>query len=132
MIGCSMSSRSQSGVRSTAPPLLLRSTRDGKRGRVSQSISPDARSSMSTAFRENVRRWDWRRWDWRGRAGENASYSAIVSPSLTLEWFGCTTFRVRVAGLTLLFDTYLDRPPSIPDVGLTSSAVDSADFAFIS
>ncbi len=37
---------------------------------------------------------------------------------LTLEWFGCTTFRVRVAGLTLFFDTYLDRPPSIPDVGL--------------
>jgi L-ascorbate metabolism protein UlaG (beta-lactamase superfamily) len=51
---------------------------------------------------------------------------------LTLEWFGCTTFRVRVAGLTLWFDTYLDRPSSIPDVGLTSARVDAADFAFIS
>jgi L-ascorbate metabolism protein UlaG (beta-lactamase superfamily) len=51
---------------------------------------------------------------------------------LTIEWFGCTTFRIRVAGLTLFFDTYLDRPPSITDVGLTSSQVDSADFAFVS
>ena len=52
--------------------------------------------------------------------------------ALTLEWFGCTTFRARVAGLTLWFDTYLDRPASIPDVGLTSAQVDGADFAFIS
>ncbi len=51
---------------------------------------------------------------------------------LTIEWFGCTTFRIEVAGLTLFFDTYLDRPPSITDVGLTSSQVDSADFAFVS
>ena len=51
---------------------------------------------------------------------------------LTLEWFGCTTFRVRVAGLDLWFDTYLDRPASIRDVGLTSAQVDAADFAFVS
>lgn len=56
---------------------------------------------------------------------------AVASP-LSLEWFGCTTFRVRVAGLTLWFDTYLDRPSTITDVGLTSAQVDSADFAFIS
>jgi L-ascorbate metabolism protein UlaG (beta-lactamase superfamily) len=52
--------------------------------------------------------------------------------SLTIEWFGCATFRVRVAGRTLFFDTYLDRPPGVPDVGLTSTGVDQADFAFIS
>ena len=28
---------------------------------------------------------------------------------LQLEWFGCTTFRLRVRGLTLFFDTYVDR-----------------------
>lgn len=56
----------------------------------------------------------------------------LVPSPLSLEWFGCTTFRVRVAGLTLWFDTYLDRPASIPDVGLTSGQVDNADFAFIS
>ncbi len=55
----------------------------------------------------------------------------VVIP-LTLEWFGCTTFRVRVSGLTLFFDTYLDRPSTIPDVGLTSGQVTEADFAFIS
>ncbi|HMK12111.1 MAG TPA: MBL fold metallo-hydrolase [Acidimicrobiales bacterium] len=53
-------------------------------------------------------------------------------PDPTLEWFGCATFRLKVAGLTLFFDTYLDRPPSLPDVGLTSGQVDRADFAFIS
>ena len=52
--------------------------------------------------------------------------------SLTIEWFGCTTFRIQVAGLTLFFDTYLDRPSAITDVGLTSAQVDSADFAFVS
>ena len=30
---------------------------------------------------------------------------------LTVEWFGCTTFRIRVAGLTLWFDTFVDRVP---------------------
>ncbi len=39
---------------------------------------------------------------------------------------------VRVAGLDLWFDTYLDRPASIPDVGLTSAQVDAADYAFVS
>jgi L-ascorbate metabolism protein UlaG (beta-lactamase superfamily) len=51
---------------------------------------------------------------------------------LTIEWFGCATFRVRVGGRTLFFDTYLDRPANLADVGLTSSEVDEADFCFIS
>ena len=51
---------------------------------------------------------------------------------LQLEWFGCATFRVRVNGLTLFFDTYLDRPPGVPAVGMTAGEVDEADFVFIS
>ena len=65
------------------------------------------------------------------RRGSDLSTVRPVPSPLSLEWFGCTTFRVRVAGLTLWFDTYLDRPASIPDVGLTSGQVDNADFAFI-
>jgi L-ascorbate metabolism protein UlaG (beta-lactamase superfamily) len=52
--------------------------------------------------------------------------------TLTIEWLGVATFRVRVAGRTLFFDTYLDRPPSLADVGLTSAEVGEADFCFIS
>jgi L-ascorbate metabolism protein UlaG (beta-lactamase superfamily) len=51
---------------------------------------------------------------------------------LQLEWFGCTTFRIRVRGLTLFFDTYVDRPPGLPAVGLAVSDVDAADFVFVS
>ncbi len=30
----------------------------------------------------------------------------------TLDWFGCATFRMRTAGLTILLDAYIDRMPS--------------------
>jgi L-ascorbate metabolism protein UlaG (beta-lactamase superfamily) len=56
---------------------------------------------------------------------------AMVAP-LTLEWFGCTTFRLRVDGLTIWLDTFLDRVPSAPQVGLTVAEVDEADFIFVS
>jgi L-ascorbate metabolism protein UlaG (beta-lactamase superfamily) len=49
-----------------------------------------------------------------------------------IEWFGCATFRVRIGTTTLFFDTYLDKAPGVPDVGLRSAEVDEADFAFIS
>jgi L-ascorbate metabolism protein UlaG (beta-lactamase superfamily) len=51
---------------------------------------------------------------------------------LQLEWFGCTTFRIRVNGLTLFFDTYVDRPPGLPAVGLAARDVTDADFVFVS
>jgi L-ascorbate metabolism protein UlaG (beta-lactamase superfamily) len=55
-----------------------------------------------------------------------------VPAPLSLTWFGCTTFRVEVGGRTLWFDTYLDRPPGLPDVGLSAAQVDRADLVFIS
>jgi L-ascorbate metabolism protein UlaG (beta-lactamase superfamily) len=52
--------------------------------------------------------------------------------SVTIEWFGCATFRVRAGGLTLFFDTYLDKAPGVPTAGLQAAEVDRADFLFIS
>ena len=52
--------------------------------------------------------------------------------SLTLEWFGCTTFRLRVDGLTIWLDTFLDRVAAAPQVGLTAAEVDEADYIFVS
>ena len=50
----------------------------------------------------------------------------------TLEWFGTATFRVRVAGLDLFFDAYLDRLPGLEPVGLSTAEVDKAEFVFVS
>ncbi|HEY3841759.1 MAG TPA: MBL fold metallo-hydrolase [Acidimicrobiales bacterium] len=52
--------------------------------------------------------------------------------ALTLEWFGCTTFRLRTGGLTIWLDTFLDRVPDAPPVGLTVGEVEEADYIFIS
>jgi L-ascorbate metabolism protein UlaG (beta-lactamase superfamily) len=51
---------------------------------------------------------------------------------LTLEWFGCATFRVRTRGLTLWFDTFVDRVPAAEPVGITAADVKDADLVFIS
>ena len=56
----------------------------------------------------------------------------MSTDTLQLEWFGCTTFRIRVNGLTLFFDTYVDRPPGLPEVGLAARDVTTADFVFVS
>jgi L-ascorbate metabolism protein UlaG (beta-lactamase superfamily) len=55
-----------------------------------------------------------------------------MTTPLTLEWLGCATFRIRVRGLTLWFDTYVDRIPGTGDVGLTAAAIDRADCVFLS
>jgi L-ascorbate metabolism protein UlaG (beta-lactamase superfamily) len=52
--------------------------------------------------------------------------------ALTLEWLGCATFRVAVKGLTLFFDTFVDRVPSAEPVGVRSAEITRADFVFIS
>jgi L-ascorbate metabolism protein UlaG (beta-lactamase superfamily) len=57
---------------------------------------------------------------------------ARSTPALTLEWLGCATFRVAVKGLTLFFDTFVDRVPSAEPVGVRSAEVTRADFVFIS
>jgi L-ascorbate metabolism protein UlaG (beta-lactamase superfamily) len=51
---------------------------------------------------------------------------------VTIEWFGCATFRVRVDATTLFFDTYLDKAPGVPEAGLRAADVTDADFAFVS
>jgi L-ascorbate metabolism protein UlaG (beta-lactamase superfamily) len=52
----------------------------------------------------------------------------------SIEWLGCTTFRLKVRGLTLFFDAYLDgdRAPSAARVGLSAKEVTEAQFVFVS
>ncbi len=50
----------------------------------------------------------------------------------TIEWFGTATFRIRAGGLTLFFDSYLDRLPGLEPVGLATAEVSEAHFVFVS
>lgn len=49
----------------------------------------------------------------------------------TLEWFGATTFRLRTRGVTIFFDTWLDKPSILPTL-LSADEVTEADYIFIS
>lgn len=55
-----------------------------------------------------------------------------MADPVSLEWFGCTTFRLRSGSTTLFLDAYLDRFGSAPKVGLTAGQVTEADFVFVS
>jgi L-ascorbate metabolism protein UlaG (beta-lactamase superfamily) len=44
-----------------------------------------------------------------------------------LEWYGVSTFRLRVGDTVVFLDAYLDRVPAAPPVGLTSREVTAAD-----
>lgn len=65
-------------------------------------------------------------------SAEPVRYGQGMGADCTLEWFGCTTFRVRVAGLTLWFDTFVDRAPGAEPVGMTAEDIDTADMVFVS
>ncbi|KAF5637849.1 beta-lactamase domain protein [Fusarium sp. NRRL 52700] len=49
----------------------------------------------------------------------------------TIEWLGWTTFRIKVNGLVIFFDTWLERPDAMPKV-LAVEDVTEADYIFIS
>ena len=48
--------------------------------------------------------------------------------TITLDWLGCATFRLRIDNLTIFLDAYMDRVPSAPPVGLSTREVTQADF----
>ncbi len=49
----------------------------------------------------------------------------------TIEWFGCATFRLRVAGLTIFLDAYIDRVEGAAGSGLTADVVDECDWILV-
>jgi L-ascorbate metabolism protein UlaG (beta-lactamase superfamily) len=49
----------------------------------------------------------------------------------TLDWYGCATFRLRVAGLTIFLDAYIDRAPGAPGTGLTADDIDECDWIVV-
>ena len=49
----------------------------------------------------------------------------------TLDWYGCATFRLRTAGLTIFLDAYIDRAPIAAGTGLTADDVDECDWILV-
>ena len=49
----------------------------------------------------------------------------------TLDWYGCATFRLRIAGLTIFLDAYIDRVAGAPGPGLRADDVDACDWIVV-
>ena len=49
----------------------------------------------------------------------------------TLDWYGCATFRLRTAGLTVFLDAYIDRAPDAAGTGLTADDIDECDWIVV-
>jgi len=49
----------------------------------------------------------------------------------TLDWYGCATFRLRLAGITVLLDAYIDRVAGAPGTGLTADDIDECDWIVV-
>ena len=51
--------------------------------------------------------------------------------TLTLDWLGVSTYRLKIDDLVIFLDAYLDRVPGAPPVGLRAAEVDRADYIFV-
>jgi L-ascorbate metabolism protein UlaG (beta-lactamase superfamily) len=49
----------------------------------------------------------------------------------TLDWYGCATFRLRTAGLTVFLDAYIDRVAGAAGPGARAADVDRADWIVV-
>ena len=49
----------------------------------------------------------------------------------TLDWYGCATFRLKVAGLTIFLDAYIDRAPNAAGTGLTAGDIAECDWIVV-
>jgi len=49
----------------------------------------------------------------------------------TLDWYGCATFRLRAAGITVFLDAYIDRATNAAGSGLTADDIDVCDWIVV-
>lgn len=48
-----------------------------------------------------------------------------------LDWYGCATFRLRTAGLTVFLDAYIDRAPTAAGAGRSATEVTECDWILV-
>ena len=51
--------------------------------------------------------------------------------SATLDWYGCATFRLRMGGITVFLDAYIDRAEGAAGTGLSADAIDQCDWIVV-
>ena len=49
----------------------------------------------------------------------------------TLDWYGCSTFRLKTAGMTIFLDAYIDRAATAEGPGMTADQIDDCDWIVI-
>jgi L-ascorbate metabolism protein UlaG (beta-lactamase superfamily) len=49
----------------------------------------------------------------------------------SLDWYGCATFALHTAGLSVFLDAYIDRAPNAAGTGLTADDVDRCDWIVV-
>ncbi len=54
-----------------------------------------------------------------------------MNATTTLDWYGCATFRLRTAGITVFLDAYIDRAPGAAGTGLTADDIDECDWILV-
>jgi L-ascorbate metabolism protein UlaG (beta-lactamase superfamily) len=57
--------------------------------------------------------------------------STDSSPPVTLEWFGCATFRLIIGDLVVFLDAYIDRVEGADGPGVRAEDIDRADFILV-
>jgi L-ascorbate metabolism protein UlaG (beta-lactamase superfamily) len=51
--------------------------------------------------------------------------------STVLDWYGCATFRLRTAGLTIFLDAYIDRAPNAAGAGRSAADISECDWIVV-
>jgi L-ascorbate metabolism protein UlaG (beta-lactamase superfamily) len=55
----------------------------------------------------------------------------VAVVTTTLDWYGCATFRLRTAGLTVFLDAYIDRAPNAAGAGRSATEVTECDWILV-
>lgn len=55
----------------------------------------------------------------------------LCDVTVTLDWFGCATFRLRIGELVVFLDAYIDRVPGAPGTGLRADDIDACDWILV-
>jgi L-ascorbate metabolism protein UlaG (beta-lactamase superfamily) len=55
----------------------------------------------------------------------------VGAVTTTLDWYGCATFRLRTAGLTIYLDAYIDRAPIAAGAGRSAADVRECDWILV-
>jgi L-ascorbate metabolism protein UlaG (beta-lactamase superfamily) len=63
--------------------------------------------------------------------GANGRRPEGPAVTTTLDWYGCSTFRLQTMGITVFLDAYVDRAPGADGTGLTADDIAECDWIVV-